>query len=183
MEVEKIGEIYNGNFLSIMELLAKYDPVLEELIRKQCSVNYLSPQIQNELIQLISDNVASSIVRDIKDAPFYSVIMDTTQDVKKIDQLSQVYRYVTISTNDSGIPTQVCVNESFLGFHTITDQSAEGISDEIIHLLEEKNLSINKCRGQGYDGAATMSGIYSGVQTRIREKEANALSATNALFP
>lgn len=31
------------------------------------------------------------------------------------------------------------------------------------------------CRGQGYDGAAVMSGIYSGVQKRIMEKEENGI--------
>jgi hypothetical protein len=33
---------------------------------------------------------------------------------------------------------------------------------------------MNKCHGQGYDGAANMSGIYLGVQDRIAKREPNA---------
>jgi len=54
-----------------------------------------------------------------------------------------------------------------LGFYANTDQSAAGISHQIVEIAESKGLSLGKCRGQGYDGARTMSGIYSGVQKRI----------------
>ena len=32
---EKLGELGSGNFLSIVELVAKYDPVLKELMENQ----------------------------------------------------------------------------------------------------------------------------------------------------
>lgn len=35
---------------------------------------------------------------------------------------------------------------------------------------EELKLDINNCRGQSYDNASNMSGVYSGLQTRIRGK-------------
>lgn len=38
----------------------------------------------------------------------------------------------------------------------------------IYDVLKKYNLGIQNCRGlQGYDGAAVMSGAYSGVQQRI----------------
>ena len=40
--------------------------------------------------------------------------------------------------------------------------------------MEELGLSLNNLRGQGYDGASTMSGEKSGVQKRIREKQPKA---------
>jgi len=36
------------------------------------------------------------------------------------------------------------------------------------------NLDINKCRGQGYDGASVMSGSFTGVQKRISDIIPNA---------
>ena len=41
--------------------------------------------------------------------------------------------------------------------------------------MEEKGLDLSKYRGQGYDGIATMSGVYSGVQSCILKKGPNAL--------
>nr|XP_004206627.2 uncharacterized protein LOC101240050 [Hydra vulgaris] len=41
--------------------------------------------------------------------------------------------------------------------------------------LRAQGLDLKKCRGQGYDGASNMSGICSGVQTRIKEIEKNAI--------
>jgi len=35
-------------------------------------------------------------------------------------------------------------------------------------------LSIAKCRGQGYDEAANMSGMYNGLQKRIKDIEPSA---------
>lgn len=88
---EVLGQPNSGNFLSIIELLACYDPVLKELInRPQGSIKYLSPAVQNELIHILSLRIQQSITADINEAPFFSIIMDTTQDLSKHDQLSQV---------------------------------------------------------------------------------------------
>ena len=47
---ENIDDIYNGNFLSEVELLAEFDPIMNELINKpKHSIKYLSPIVQNEL--------------------------------------------------------------------------------------------------------------------------------------
>ncbi|XP_065678162.1 zinc finger MYM-type protein 5-like [Hydra vulgaris] len=48
-----LEDIYNGNFLSDVQLLAEYDIVLKEVISlPRGHANYLSPQIQNEIINL-----------------------------------------------------------------------------------------------------------------------------------
>ena len=36
--------------------------------------------------------------------------------------------------------------------------------------MEDLQLDLNKCRGQGYDGAANMSGKYNGLQVRIKNR-------------
>ena len=40
---EKIGELNSGNFLSVIELLARYDPVLEELLKKKKKSQLFKP--------------------------------------------------------------------------------------------------------------------------------------------
>jgi len=46
--------------------------------------------------------------------------------------------------------------------------------DIILQKLSEHGIDIQNCRGQSYDNASNMSGIYSGLQARI--KEVNPLS-------
>lgn len=60
-------------------------------------------------------------------------------------------------------------NLSFLGFREIKDPNSEGFQTKILDFLKSINISIQKCRGQGYDGAATISGKYSGLQKRIKD--------------
>ena len=86
-----LGQPNSGNFLAIIKLLAGYDPVLKDLIsRPEGSVNPERTHLH------FAQRVKRDIVADINKARFFSVIMDTTQDLAKRDQLSQVYRYVTI---------------------------------------------------------------------------------------
>ena len=49
------------------------------------------------------------------------------------------------------------------------------IANAIISTLEELGLSLQNLRGEGYDGAATMSGEKSGVQKQLRDIQPKAL--------
>ena len=48
------------------------------------------------------------------------------------------------------------------------------ITQSILNFLNESNLSLDNCRGQSYDGAASMAGEHSGVQKRIRDMNPKA---------
>ena len=173
---EKIGAPNNGNFLSIIELLSRYDPVLNELLTKRESkLTYLSYKIQNELIELLASAVHKNIIDDITNAQFFSVITDTTQDITKVDQLSQIFRYVDVEKNDKDEPVNIVIRESFVGFTDVTDHSAASLTEKTVKMVEDRGLKITNCRGQGYDGASVMSGIYTGVQARISALEPNAV--------
>ncbi|KAJ4941078.1 hypothetical protein JOQ06_027365 [Pogonophryne albipinna] len=96
--------------------------------------------------------------------------MDTTQDISKRDQISQVYRYVTIQRDENDNAKDILINEAFLGFVETVDTSARELQKKILDSMSN-GFHLSKCRGQGYDGAANMSGVYSGVQARIMEME------------
>ena len=76
--------------------------------------------------------------------------------------MSDVFRVET--DLEAGKRTHIKINETFLGFQVVHDQSAAGIEGNIFKWMEEKGLDLSKCSGQGYDCAATMSDVYSGVQ-------------------
>ncbi|KAE9521387.1 hypothetical protein AGLY_018209 [Aphis glycines] len=142
-----------GNFLSIITLISKYDPILEKLLSMlagRSTANYLSNTIQNEIITLLANTILKQIILSINQSPFFSVIMDTTQDI-----------------DSDGNPKTLQINESFIGFVEILDQSGAGLEESIINCITKNNLNLSKLRGQGYDGAANMGGVYSGVQASI----------------
>jgi len=68
----------------------------------------------------------------------------------------------------------VKIVESFLWSFEHKNQAAASISSQIVQITEAKGLALEQCRRQGYDGASNMSGAYSGIQTRIREKQPKA---------
>lgn len=78
-----------GNFLELLKLLAHYDSILEQHMNNLVSrVTYLSHQSQNELIAALSKETLSTIIDEIKSAKFFSVIVDSTIDITRMDQFS-----------------------------------------------------------------------------------------------
>lgn len=150
-----------------VRLLADYDPILNELLKDEHNkIKYFSWKIQNELIDLLATNIRSLICEEIRHSQCFSIIMDSTQDITKLDQVSIVIRYVVINHNELSIS----IKESFLGFFVIEKHGAQDYEELITNILLKLNIDINKCRGQGYDGASVMSGVYTGVQKRIKDK-------------
>lgn len=162
-----------GNFLELVHLLAKYDPVLRErLVRikmgQKISLTYMSPEIQNEFIEILGNKVRQKIIGRVQKAKYYSMIFDSTPDISHKDQTSQVLRYVMIENRE------VRVVESFIDFIETKNKTAEGISEMILSKLDADGLDIMNCRGQAYDNAATMAGRQTGVQQRIKYINPNA---------
>ena len=58
------------------------------------NAKYTSPEIQNQMIQLVGSAILDEIVRRVKEAKLYSIIADETPDHSKTEQLSLLVRYV-----------------------------------------------------------------------------------------
>ena len=65
-----------------------------------------------------------------------------------------------LKKNNKEEPVDIVVRESFI----VTDHSAASLEKKTVKMIEDRGLNITNCRGQGYDGASVMSGVYSGVQ-------------------
>uniref|UniRef100_A0A915HMH5 Uncharacterized protein n=1 Tax=Romanomermis culicivorax TaxID=13658 RepID=A0A915HMH5_ROMCU len=60
--------------------------------------------------------------------------------------------------------------EQTISLNEDEDSISQGLANTIISKLQKMDIHLDYIVGQGYDGAAAMSGILSGVQTLIRNK-------------
>ncbi len=150
-----------GNCLGIMDLMAKHSPLIDKKLKAVGNAKYTSNTIQNEILECLSDMVRESIISEVKENKYFSIILDETRDLKKKEQLSLVLRYYYNGA----------VHESFLDFKQATELDAEGLTQKIIQCLETYGLEYrSNLVGQGYDGASVMPGRHSGVAARIKAK-------------
>nr|XP_047124703.1 uncharacterized protein LOC124807144 [Hydra vulgaris] len=61
------------------------------------------------------------------------------------------------------------VKKRFVKLEELEKKKGSDITKLILNVLEENELDIKNCRGQGYDNGANMAGIYNGVQALIRQ--------------
>ena len=100
MEIFKLGDVHNGNFLRLLELLANYDPLLQEHVKlsqqrnERLQAHYLSADSQNECIGLCADYVRRCILEEVKKAKYYSIMVDGTPDASHTEQTTFVLRYL-----------------------------------------------------------------------------------------
>lgn len=83
---ELIGSPNNGNYLGILELISQFDPFLAEHIKTygqkgRGSVSYLSSTICEEFIDMMGEKTRQVIAEDLRDAKYFSVIVDSTPDL------------------------------------------------------------------------------------------------------
>ena len=133
---EELSKDNKGNFLFIIQLLAKYDTVLGKLLQlSKGSPKYLSFLIQNELISVPAEEVLRDIKSELQKAPFFAIILDTTQDVSEKKQLSEVFRYVKINYHNDRTPSELKVVEAFTSFIEVEDSPAIGSHKLIINSI------------------------------------------------
>ncbi|KAH8032940.1 hypothetical protein HPB51_003894 [Rhipicephalus microplus] len=79
-------------------------------------------------------------------------------------------RYVGHDT--SGVPI---LKEDFGDFVPVYDLTGKALASTILNSLRSHGFDLNLLCGQGYDGAASMSGHLNGVQAFIRQTASKAL--------
>lgn len=134
---EQLNTSSNGNYLGLLELLAKYDSFMEEHISKyeqarRGQASYLLSTICDELIVLMGEKVLDMIICEVKTAKYFSISVDSTPDVTHVDQLTMILRYVL----SDGLV------ERFLQFIPIDNHSGAQIAEVMLNFLSKHSIQI-----------------------------------------
>ena len=74
--VDRVYQAHKGNFLGLVELIAKFDPIMKEHLRRiqldDMHDHYLGKTIQNELISITGSKVQEIIIIWTKQAKYYT---------------------------------------------------------------------------------------------------------------
>lgn len=144
------------------------DVALEEHLnnaRKQ----YVSPAIQNEIIEICGKVIVDKIVSKVNQAKFYSILADETTDISGIEQFTLCVRYVDT------VGSSLFLREDFLKFLPVTDVTGEGLTNTLLETVREMQFSLEYLSAQGYDSAASMSGRFKGCAAKISNDYAQAI--------
>ncbi|XP_047135342.1 uncharacterized protein LOC124812563 [Hydra vulgaris] len=156
--------IDHGNFLEILILLSKFDPLMKNHLdivtekSKQrhvtCAasgtkgrgglVTFISSTTVNYVIEFVRRMIKASIADEIQSAGMFSVQLDTTQDVSVKDQCSIVIRYVKDHIYEQLVSVSNCTNSTGKGMFEL-------FRDEIVKM----GINIEKCVGTLQSGRQT----------------------------
>ena len=158
---ESVSSLNRGNYLEIVDLLAKYDGVLETHLQSaSTSFKGMSNRTQNDLISSVASVMIDRVKAEIKQSDFVAVMVDETPDVSGREQLVLVLRYFRDSE----------VVDRFIKYVDVSaDRTAVTLSSIILEILEEFDC-VSKLVAQTYDGAAVLSSQINGVQALVRQK-------------
>lgn len=171
-----LGERNNGNFLGILELISRYDPVLREHLEKvkisqqqhkRLQVHYLSADVQNEFIEICAQHVRTAILRERKKAEYFAILVDSTPDSSHVEQTTFILRYLNFSLETKNFSIQ----ERCLTFVDCYKKTVQAIANLICDTLNKYEIPLEDCRAQGYDNGANMKGAYNGAQSHILKKK------------
>ena len=122
-------------------------------------MQWTSPTIQNEILDIMSEVVLDSIGNDVKKSSGYSIIVDETSDISRVEQVAICLRF-TIEGE---------TRESFIGFHATPSTEGRVLFELVKHVLGKLELKLDEIVGECFDGAANMSGVQRGLATRMKD--------------
>lgn len=122
--------------------------------------SYTSWDIVQELLDILSKEVTSTVISDMQKSPSYSVMVDEVSDNRTIKHLAICARYI----NPAGE-----IQNSFVTDVELQNATAETLTRTITSELTNHQLNLQDMTGFASDGAAVFLGKKTGVATRLKD--------------
>ena len=152
-------EKHTGNFKALLSFrVDSGDLVLKQHFETAPkNATYSSNTIQNELITVTGEWISKKIVKEVREASFFTVLAD---DILNNEQMCIALQYVNHACE---------IKEHFIEFASCRNGvTGEALAETILSTLQKHGLDVALLRGQGYDGAGAMAGLIKGVSARIQ---------------
>ena len=180
----------HGNFLDVIKLIAYFnkdlashlDNITKKVISKKGKIarqsvktkrargsrnSFLSKATIETVYTVIAKMVKDTILNEVLEAGGkYGILLDSTQDISVINQVCIGIRYVLIERKEH----LLCVTPSLSG-------TGEGLFQLLKNSLEKSKIALVDCIADSTDGAANVSGVYNGLQAKLKESVNNHVHA------
>ena len=112
---------------------------------------YTSPDVQNQIIDMLGDYVPQKILSQVQKAQIFTLIAEEVTDCSNKEQLSLILCFVDRDSSQ--------IREDLVTFiECDTGVTGRNLADKMLSFLRSQGLDLTKMRGQAYDGAGNMSG-------------------------
>ena len=142
-----------GNFRAMLQFMAACNDqtIYEHINNVGRNSTYISSRIQNDLLDVMGASLEKKYRCRSERSMFFSLLADETTDASTKEQLTVCLRYVK----------DVSICERFFGFREASDLTSAGLASKLLAMLTTAGIPVSYMVGQGYDGAAAMSGCES----------------------
>ena len=105
------GDDTNSNFYQLNRLRVEDDTAFDKCLKKK-QLKYDTPEIQNEMINIMAQEIVRGLSNQIKTSKFFAILADETTDASNREQLVIRLRWLDDKFN---------VHEDMVGFYQIDD--------------------------------------------------------------
>ena len=176
---QRIAHVWN--FEPVLNLLKFLGLDVKGDIHVAKNATYMSNKSIQDMLYCLSEVIETGILNSMKESKHVSIMFDETTDCTITEQLAVHGRFINKDTGDLEshflkvidvlVPENANVNyEDQEETERAISVSATTITKRIFEYTEKAGFDMDKLRGVGTDGAATMLGCKSGVVVRLKEQ-------------